>query len=111
MGMILAGLFCGIVILALLFQYVAHDGPGYEFVAAIGVIFTLILCAFVIAYLMLVLDWVGAEYKAKIINEEYNTSYTQSEVFWASSVIETIRQLDRKRIELNGDIMQQEKTQ
>jgi hypothetical protein len=49
--------------------------------------------------------WVGAEYKARIINREYGTEYTREEVFYASDVIETIRELDRKRIELNGNIM------
>jgi hypothetical protein len=43
------------------------------------------------------------------LNREYNTNYTREEVFWASDVIETIRELDRKRVELNGDIMGGEK--
>ena len=46
--------------------------------------------------------------KARIINREYHTNYTQAEVFWASNVINTIRELDRKRIELNGDLMREE---
>lgn len=54
-------------------------------------------------------DWFAAEYKTTIINREYHTNYTQSEVFWASDVIDAIRDLDRKRIELNGDIMGGEK--
>lgn len=49
-------------------------------------------------------SWVGADAKARIINREYGTSYTRSEVFWASDVIDTIREIDRKRIEINGDI-------
>jgi len=48
---------------------------------------------------------IGAEYKANIINREYGTNYTQAEVFYASDVIDTIRQLDRQRIEINGNIM------
>jgi len=51
-------------------------------------------------------SYIGAEYKANIINREYGTHYTQAEVFYASSVIDTIRQLNRQRIELNGNIMQ-----
>ena len=48
--------------------------------------------------------WVSAGYKTAIINREYGTSYTQEEVFYASDVIETIRQLGRQRYEINGDV-------
>lgn len=51
----------------------------------------------------------ASSYKVEILNREYNTNYTREEVFWASDVIETIRELDRKRVELNGDIMGGEK--
>lgn len=50
-------------------------------------------------------DWIAAEHRAEIINREYGTSYTREEVFYASDVIETVRQLDRKRVEINGDIL------
>ena len=49
-------------------------------------------------------NWLAAEHQAKIINREYNTNYTQEEIFYASNVIETVRQLDRKRFEVNGNI-------
>lgn len=49
--------------------------------------------------------WFAADSKAKIINREYGTSYTQAEVFWAADVIDTIREIDRKRFEVNGDLM------
>jgi hypothetical protein len=39
------------------------------------------------------------------MNREYGTSYTQEEMFFAADVIDTVRQLDRKRIEINGDIV------
>ncbi len=52
-------------------------------------------------------EWIGAQQKANIINREYGTNYTQAEVFYASSVINTIRELDRRRIEINGDIRRQ----
>jgi len=58
-----------------------------------------------IAYAFSGWDWFAAEYKTTIINREYHTNYTTAEVFWASDVIDAIRDLDRKRIELNGDIM------
>ena len=52
---------------------------------------------------VLSLEWAGAASKAGIINREYGTNYTQAEVFYASSVIDTVRELDRKRYEVNGD--------
>ena len=58
----------------------------------------------VILYAFAVWVWIAAEYKAEIINREYNTHYTQAEIFYASDVIEIVRQLDRKRYEINGNI-------
>lgn len=55
--------------------------------------------------LLLIYNWHAASYQAQIINREYDTQYTQAEVFYASNVIDTVRMLDRKRIELNGDLM------
>ena len=49
--------------------------------------------------------WLSSEYKTAIINREYQANYTREEVFYASDVIETIRQLDRKRYEVNGDLI------
>lgn len=53
-------------------------------------------------------SWIASDYQAKIINKEYGTHYTREEVFYASNVIDTIRELDRKRIEINGDLMRDE---
>lgn len=50
-------------------------------------------------------SYMAAEYKADIINREYGTNYTQAEVYWAADVIDTVRELNRKRIELNGDLL------
>lgn len=49
----------------------------------------------------------GAQYKADIINREYGTNYSQQEVFYASDVINIVRELDRKRYEVNGDFRRQ----
>lgn len=49
--------------------------------------------------------WFAAKHQANIINREYGTHYTQAEVFWASDVIETVRELDRKRVEVNGNLI------
>ena len=62
------------------------------------------LCG-LMAYSVLAWTYISAGYQADIINREYKTNYTQAEVFYASSVIDTIRELDRKRVELNGDLI------
>ena len=58
-----------------------------------------------VAYAFNVWSWIASEHKTAIINREYGTSYTREEVFFASDVIETVRQLDRKRYEVNGNLM------
>lgn len=45
-----------------------------------------------------------AEYKARIINREFGTEYTQAEVFYAEDVIDVVKQLNRTRIEANGNL-------
>jgi hypothetical protein len=50
-------------------------------------------------------NWFAAEHQARIINREYGTNYTQTEVFWASNVIETVQHLERKRYEVDGDLV------
>ena len=62
-----------------------------------------------IIYAIVIPFYVGAEYKAGIINREFGTSYTQEEIFYASDVIETIRKIKRIRSEseLNISIKEQ----
>jgi hypothetical protein len=57
------------------------------------------------AYSLATWEYYAASYKKDIINREYGTSYTQLEVFYASDVIDTVRKLNRKRIEINGDLV------
>lgn len=81
----------------------ANDG---SFVAGlVGVILALGTGVTAICYSFTVWSWFASEYKASIINREYGTNYSREEVFFASDVIDTIRELDRKRIEVNGDLM------
>lgn len=69
--------------------------------------FVSVLAGLVITIMLAVMcwSWQGSKYKADIINREYGTQYTQAEIFYASSVIDTIRELNRKRIEVNGNIL------
>lgn len=73
----------------------------------VGVLGLLCLCGAgfgAICYAFTVYSWLAADYKADIINREYGTNYTREEVFFASGVIDTIRELNRQRIEVNGDV-------
>jgi hypothetical protein len=74
-----------------------------EFLGSISVLASLIS---LIVYIFSVSFWIGAKYKAELINKEFGTSYTQAQIFWADDVIEEIRQIKRQRIELNGNILQ-----
>lgn len=58
-----------------------------------------------IGYSFAAFGYIAAEHKAKIINREYGTNYTQEEVFYAADVIDAVRQLDRKRIEIDGNLI------
>ena len=60
-----------------------------------------LLCVYVFA----AFTYFAAGYKKDIINREYKTDYTQEEVFYASDVIETVRELNRSRVEINGDLL------
>ena len=58
-----------------------------------------------IGYAFTAYSWVASDYKVTIINREYGTNYTKEEVFFASDVIDTVRELNRQRIEVNGDLI------
>lgn len=73
-----------------------YDGFGF-------LTFVLIVCLLIDIFCYV--DYVGCKYKADIINREYNTTYTQDEIFYASDVIEKIQEIKRQRIEVNGDVL------
>lgn len=72
-------------------------------VASMLLVFTAVGCLVMIptAY-----NWVAAGYQVSIINREYDTAYTQEEIFFASDVIEAVRELKRNRYELNGNLLE-----
>jgi hypothetical protein len=47
----------------------------------------------------------AAKHKAEIINKKYGTKYTQDQVFYGGDVIEEILKTQRKRIEVNGNLL------
>lgn len=75
--------------------------------------FSDVICPMVVAlgfgslfiYSIFVFNYMAAGTKAEVLNREFGTSYTQQEIFFASDVIDTVRELKRERIEINGDIL------
>ena len=100
----LIGLLIGLAITVILVIIASksYDWDGIALFLAVicGVIVFVGACVFGV----LSFDYKAAGVKAHLINREYNTNYTQAEVFYASDVINTIRELDRTRIEINGNI-------
>lgn len=103
MLMILIAIIVAAVVTAMLFWWADREMSVFPAVCALG-----LAAATASASLMYAVqgwNWFAAEHKARILNQEYGTHYTAQDVFWASDVIDTIRELDRKRIEVNGDLM------
>lgn len=90
-------------------QWAIRCGGRSDFAALVGGILVGMSGAVLLITMAIVImcsfDWIAAEHKAKIINSEYGTNYSREEVFFASSVIDTVRELDRKRIEVNGELI------
>jgi len=51
-------------------------------------------------------QWFAAGYQAKIVNHALGTNYSRQDLFYAKDVIDEIQQINRKRIEVNGNVMQ-----
>jgi alcohol dehydrogenase class IV len=103
-------LIIGIVVSVILASVLIIMGDsGCEWYHALGEFFgyALAFCSAIalVLWMVLAFNYKAAEYKAAIINREYKTEYTRLEVFYASDVIDIIRELDRKRVEINGDIL------
>lgn len=106
MVLILVAIIVAVVIAAALLWYSGENYDGLGTLAGVfGFLFAVGAGLAALVYAFAGWSWFAAEHRAQIINREYGTNYTQSEVFWASDVIETVRQLDRKRYEINGDLV------
>lgn len=110
MIMLLVALIVGCIAAFMLFSY-AGDGYGglHDAACLAGVLLSIGLGISAICYVFAGWSWLAAEQKTNILNREYGTGYSQKEVFYASDVIDTVRQLDRKRIEVNGDLLKEDK--
>jgi hypothetical protein len=78
---------------------------SWDSLEVIGIIGSIIGLIGLLVFSFIVFFFTAANYKKDIINREYKTNYTQEEVFYASDVIETVRELNRTRLEVNGNLL------
>jgi len=101
--LVISAVILTVLTVAFLWMSTLHDSFalwGTGFISGLG--------ALVLAVILPILgyEWYASGYQAKIINREYGTNYTKEEVFYAKDVIDTVQQINRKRIEVNGNVMQ-----
>ena len=101
MTLFLLGLLLLLFLSIALFLYGDSGHTGTHSCAGVASVLG-VFCSLVglLFYVCMIYSWVASGYKADIINAEYNTKYTQAQIFYASDVIETIRNLNRNRHEL-----------
>ena len=93
------------MLVEVIFIIIANKSYDYDMLAVpFAMIFGIVLFVGACVFGCLAFNYRASETKASLINREYNTDYTTEEVFYASDVIDTIRELDRTRIEINGNI-------
>ena len=102
MIMMLVALCVLAVLIRMLFAHAESESSPFAGLA--GILLSICGGIGLLAYVSMGWSWLASEHKASIINREYGTDYTREEVFFAADVIDTVRELDRKRIEINGDI-------
>ena len=91
MFLILIALIIAALMAVLLLRHAMDDRNGACFPAAVaGIVLSSLVGSLAMLYAYNAFTWFSAEHKADIINREYGTNYTTSEIFWASDVIDTI---------------------
>ena len=98
-----------VIILGLLGAYLLKfSAKDYSTLHAMAFVFGMLGCIACLIGLVFGLvfsyGWYSSEHKAKIINREYKTNYTQEEIFYAEDVIETIREIKRQRNEVKVEV-------
>jgi len=94
-----------VALIAFIFMFQKSDDNGWfigwfiSIVGLCGVGFTALSFSFT------TWSYKASSYKAVVINREFGTKYTAQEIYYASDVIETIKQMNRQRLEVNGDIL------
>lgn len=99
-GLIVASVLTAVIFIGGILLYIDNDmsfiGLLLSIVGGIATfIFIIVLCFYGFS-------WKSSQYKANIINREYGTNYTKEEVFYSEDVIETIQQIKRTRIDIQG---------
>lgn len=102
--MLIASIALAIIGVALMWYSESSSSSFDWLIFLFGIVLIIVGALGLITLVINVYNWKAASVKAELINREYGTQYTQEEVFYASGVINTIRELDRKRIEVNGDL-------
>lgn len=93
------------VITWLLFRYGDSGYEGSHFLALVLALpMSVATGVSAVSSMFIGYGWIASWHQTNILNREYGTAYTREEVFFASDVIDTVRQLDRKRFEINGDL-------
>jgi hypothetical protein len=106
MGYFILGLILSVVLVIVLAIYGHQECDIIHNMAdGAAVILGVITAIALIVFLCVIPFWIGAGVKAEIVNRTYNTSYTQKEIFFASDVIEEVREIERMRLELKGDLL------
>jgi hypothetical protein len=106
MSFVFLGIVMAVIIVIVLAVWSLSDDNWYNvFAGVLAFLLGIFASIMIVFFCIKAWDWRASEYKAEIINREYGTSYTREEVFYGRDVIETIRQLDRTRIEVNGNVM------
>ena len=109
--LIVSALIVAAVITWLLFRYGDSGFTGIHFLAVVLALpLGIATGVSAVTSVFVGYNWIAAEHKTHILNREYGTNYTQAEVFYASDVIDTVRQLDRNRYEINGDLARETTT-
>lgn len=95
-----------VVIVLVVSFLIIQDGCSSAWLEVMAICAATISILIIFVYACVAYSYVAAGYKQKVINDRYGTNYSQEEVFYANDVIEEIRQLDRQRIEVNGNIFE-----
>ena len=107
--MILIATICIIALVAVMVVFGRiYESEYSSFAGLVSVVSCIAVFCMAIVFFRLAFDWFAAEQKANIINREYRTAYTQKEIFYAEDVIDTIREIDRSRIEVNGSLFKED---
>ena len=107
--MILIAVICIIALIAIMVVFGRiYESEDSSLAWLMSVVSGIAVFCMAIVFFCLAFDWFAAEQKANIINREYGTDYTQKEIFYAEDVIDTIREIDRSRIEVNGNLFKED---